>query len=344
MQVPPTLWEQWADPCFEWAGCNAPTQPHSRCPKAQALLTALERQGPLEGRGEAPNASAFVKWKSEAKAALILNMKALNHTCAYKARRFKLPTLEGLADLLHAVGGGGRQNLTWRTATGQSTSPPHVTRAIRVGVGNRSFAIVRVPFGWHQAPGLVQHLIATRIAHVDPGGVVVVQYPDDILVVGKQKREVHRVTHDVTSSLSKARGLIGAKTILTPLVEVTWMVKTVNAQAGRIQPRPVAVADCVTRWICLAVAPLTQVSLRRLLGRVVWLGRPGNRAAAFWSGAWAWLHFGPRWAPRTPPNLVGGILEGLCCAVRGWVPAYTQHTYTHAPRLFVDAAQGPGGY
>ena len=222
--------------------------------------------------------------------------------------------------------------------------PPHLTRAMRVGVGDRSFAIVRVPFGWHQAPGLVQHLIATVIAHVDPGGVVVVQYVDDILVVGRQKQEVHQVTHDVTSALSKAGFLIGAKSILTPVAEVTWMGKAGNAQAGRIQPRPVAVADCVARWIRLAVTPLTQVSLKRLLGRLVWLGRPGNTAAAFWSGARAWLHFGPRWAPRAPPNLVGGLLEGLCCALRGWMPACTQHTFTSAPCLFVDAAQGPRGY
>ena len=75
------LWEQWADPCFEGARRSAPTQPHSRCPKAQALLHALERQGLVEGTGEAPNASVFVKWKSQAKAPLILNMKAFNHTC-----------------------------------------------------------------------------------------------------------------------------------------------------------------------------------------------------------------------------------------------------------------------
>ena len=106
---------------------------------------------------------------------------------------------------------------------------------MRVGVGDRSFAIVRVPFGWHQAPGLVQHLIATVIAHVDPGGVVVVQYLDDILMVGKQKQEVHKVTHNVTSALSTAGFLIGAKSILTPVAEVTWTGKTVNAHAGRIQ-------------------------------------------------------------------------------------------------------------
>ena len=105
VQVPTALWEQWADPCFEGAGRSAPTQPNSRCPKAQALLHALERQGLVEGTREAPNASVFVKWKSEAKAALILNMKVFNHSCAYKAWRFRLPTLERLADLLLTVGG-----------------------------------------------------------------------------------------------------------------------------------------------------------------------------------------------------------------------------------------------
>ena len=69
---------------------------------------------------------------------------------------------------------------------------------------------------------------------------MVVQYLDDIPVVRKQKQEVHNVTHDVTSALSKAGFLIGAKSILTPVAEVTWMGKTVNAQVGRIQPRPAA--------------------------------------------------------------------------------------------------------
>ena len=61
-----------------------------------------------------------------------------------------------------------------------------------------------------------------------------VQYLDDILVGGKQKQEVHRVTHDVTDALREAGGLIGAKSILTPVAEVTWMGKTVNAHTGRI--------------------------------------------------------------------------------------------------------------
>ena len=91
------------------------------------------------------------------------------------------------------------------------------------------------------------------------------------------------------------------------------------------------------------MTPLTHVSLRRLLGRLVWLGRPGNTATAFWSGGRSWLHFGPRGAARAPPNLFRGILEGLCCALRGWMPACTQHMFTRAP-CHVDAAQGLRGY
>ena len=94
----------------------------------------------------------------------------------------------------------------------------------------------------------------------------------------------------------------------------------------------------------MAVAPVTRVLLKRFLGRLVLLGRQGNTAAAFWSRARAWLHFGPRWAPRVPSNPVRGVLEGLCCALCGWVPACTPDTFAHAPNLFVDVAQGPGGY
>ena len=110
----------------------------------------------------------------------------------------------------------------------------------------------------------------------------------------------------VVDELRKAGFVTGAKSIVTPVPEGTWMGKTVNAQIGKIQPRPVAVVVCAVRWIRLAVTLVTRVALRRPL------------AAAFWSGTRAWLHFTPGWAPRAPPNLIRGILEGPCYAMRGW--------------------------
>ena len=41
------------------------------------------------------------------------------------------------------------------------------------------------------------------------------------------------MTDDVTATLRDAGFLIGAKSILAPVAEVTWMGKTVNAQAGQ---------------------------------------------------------------------------------------------------------------
>ena len=65
------------------------------------------------------------------------------------------------------------------------------------------------------------------------------------------------MTYEVTAALQGAGLLSGAKSILTPVAEVTWMGKSLNAQGGRIQPRPVAVAHSVVKWIRMPVAPVT---------------------------------------------------------------------------------------
>ena len=44
------------------------------------------------------------------------------------------------------------------------------------------------------------------------------------------------VTNEVTAALWGAGFLIGGKSILTPVAEVTWMGKTVNAQKAKSSP------------------------------------------------------------------------------------------------------------
>ena len=56
--------------------------------------------------------------------------------------------------------------------------------AVRVAAAGTTYALVRVPFGWHQARGLVQHLIAAVLSELPDTQVVIVQYLDDILLVG----------------------------------------------------------------------------------------------------------------------------------------------------------------
>ena len=65
--------------------------------------------------------------------------------------------------------------------------PPAMAEAVRVAAAGTTYALVRVPFGWHQAPGLVQHLIAAVLFELANTQVVIVQYLDDILFVGRDR-------------------------------------------------------------------------------------------------------------------------------------------------------------
>ena len=202
VEVPRHMWKAWACPQFDRAGRNAPVQPHSNCLKAAAMVQALLKEGLMEEAqpGDEPDTQVFVKHKSDTKAALVTNLVAFNHTCAHKARKFKLPSLEGLCGVLREVGGGARATkLDLQKCYWSIVLPPQLQRAIHVGVQGTTVAVVRVPFGWHQAPGLVQHLVASAIAKVPVGMVVVVQYLDDILFLGRDKQEVARVTGRVAN-------------------------------------------------------------------------------------------------------------------------------------------------
>ena len=75
-------------------------------------------------------------------------------------------------------GGGAPGPLGWtcRAAIGPLSSHHSCSGPSGIGVQGTTVAVVRVPFGWHQAPGLVQHLVASAITKVPPGAVIVVQY------------------------------------------------------------------------------------------------------------------------------------------------------------------------
>ena len=170
-----------------------------------------------------------------------------------------------------------------------------------------------------------------------------VQYLDDILFLGRDKQEVARVTGRVASQLVQEGYLISPKSWTEPVEDVTWMAKHMSAAVGRSAPQPTAIADCVARWVGLVTHPCTRNAVRRILGRLVWLGRPRNTASPFWAGTQAWVHQGPRWVPRTPPAMVVGLLEGLAAAQRRWEPSCSTDTLPKAPQLHVDAAETPWG-
>ena len=194
-----------ADPEFGSAGGRVHPLPPSRCPRVAALLSTLASQGLVSVVGGDANAEVFVKWKSERKCALIVNMKMFNKGCRYK------------------------------------------------------YAFLCVPFGWHQAPGLVHALISDLLGDLGRGGVVVVQYLDDILFVGHDPGEVAAVTDSAAHLLRRAGFIISEKSVFTPQRPVRWMGKDVDLSGRRVAPAAPAVAAVVAAWVRLALKPYTYV-------------------------------------------------------------------------------------
>ena len=198
------LWRDRGDPHFEWAGVHAPVQPPSNCPKAADMLHALYKEALLVPTEDPANAQVFVKYKPEEKAALIVNMIQLDHQCAYKARPFRLPTLEGLAATLRRFfGQAWAYKLDLRNYYWSIHLPLHLMNSIRVAAGSARYAIIRVPFGWHQAPSLVQHLISRVLNSIDPKSIVIIQFLDDILFVGSARTVLRAVTRRAADALVK---------------------------------------------------------------------------------------------------------------------------------------------
>ena len=77
----------------------------------------------------------------------------------------------------------------------------------------------------------------------------------------------------------------------------------VDLRGRRIAPAPSAVAAVVAAWVRLALRLYTFVALRRILGKLGWVGWLGNLEGCFLAGVRSWLRREPRWAWRTPPDV-----------------------------------------
>ena len=87
---------------------------------------------------------------------MIFDMRYFNASCAYKARPFRLLTLEKLVAPMPSIPGGA-----WAAAIdlancyGLVRMPEELLEAVRVATSTGTYTIIRVPFGWHQAQGVV---------------------------------------------------------------------------------------------------------------------------------------------------------------------------------------------
>ena len=177
-------------------------------------MRRLHAHGLLHKSPLSPNARAFVYYKSLAKCALIIDIQAFNHASSFKVRPFRLPSLEGLAGLLRSVqGGGGGATIDLSNCYWSVHLPPAMAGAARVAAAGTTCALVRVPFGWHQVPGLVQHFIGAVLSELPGMQVIIVQYLDDILFVGRDGLLTTHVARDTAVHLTRKGFLVSPKSV-----------------------------------------------------------------------------------------------------------------------------------
>ena len=271
-------------------------------------------------------------------------MHAFNHACSIKARPFRLPSLEGLTGLLLSVQGGmWGAKIDLRNCYWSVHLPPAMAGAVRVAAAGTTYALVRVAFGWHQAPGLVQHLIAVLLSKLPDTQVVIIQYLDDILFVGRDRLLTTQVARDTAAHLSRKGLLVSPKSVLDATQSLTWMGKQLSLDRPRVAHKPEGLADILGRWVAFSLFHYTPKPLQRLLGHIGWLARPGFSAGCFLTGARAWLRLGPPSAHCVPFAVCRGLLEAIAAGGRGWEP---QPTEGPAICVYTDAAAcpcAPGG-
>ena len=141
-----------------------------------------------------------------------------------------------------------------------------------------TYALVRVPFGWHQAPGLVLHLIADVLCGLPDTQMVIVQYLDDILFVGRDRLVTTQVARDTAAHLARKGFIVSLKSILDATQSLPLMGKHLSLNRPPVAHKPEGLADIVGRWVTLSLAHYTPKPLQRLLGRIGWLARPGFAA------------------------------------------------------------------
>lgn len=351
VSMPQDIWMNCAPGGLLLADACTPPQKASNCPLVQAMLDALLAAGLVALHPGAPNAEAFVKRKSPTKAALIINMQALNANCPLKPPKFRLPTLLQIGALLQhcrssttaaspCIAVLDLANCYWSICL-----PPSNIGCIRIGTAMHTYTLLRLPFGWAHAPSIAQRLIHRKLTHIALHGPHLshhIQYLDDIAFVAPAPEPLLCHARAAQCHLTAAGFLISPKSMLDPQPSATFIGKRLNLPDGTISTLPAYYAGILIQWLSLATGSFTRRKASRLLGKIIWLGQPHRRVNPFLAGPYAALRFGRSSAPRTSSAFTRATLEAIAMSFPSW-RAQPTCVPADAPRYFADAAQSPWG-
>ena len=206
--------------------------------------------------GRKPKAKAFTKSKSATKGAMIINMVPLNARCAVPGQQIKLPTLEHLGVTFRQAAGDSRHlwfckldvaNMFW-----SCWMLKEERNTIRIGVLDEVWGFHSLPFGWTHSLVIATELLAKTLEKFSMPGIRPVQYVDDILVYGFDKRRVREAGKQLWKLLEGDGWLCSPKSQLEPTTTIDWMGKELDARTWSMQSSAEYVAGTVNMWIKLA--------------------------------------------------------------------------------------------
>ena len=351
--IPPSIWISSAPGGLLLADARTPPQKASNCPLVQAMLDSLLSAGLVSLHPGLPNAEVFVKRKSQAKAALIINMRSLNDNCPCLPPKFRLPTLLEVGSFLSppqnqcdspCIATLDLANCFWSIRL-----PSSNVGCIRIGTPLHTYTLLCLPFGWTHAPAIAQrvvqaHLSSPSVSCPSLASSHIAQYLDDIAFIGPSPQTLRHDVHEASRKLRSAGFVLSSKSSPEPQPSSTFIGKHVSPLLGTISNLPAYYAGVVLQWMSLATGPYIKRRASRLLGKIVWLAQPRRRILPFLAGPYASLRYGPPFARFTSPAFTRSTMEALAMTFPSWryslLPAPPSDT---AARFFADAARSPWG-
>ena len=242
---------------------------------------------------------------------MILDASPINEADPRRPQKFTLPGLEQLRDWMRGGGGAWMAKLDLQNAFWSVVLPRGWRRVFVLQTADgRSYRYTRLPFGWRYSPLICQSLVRGIVAAALRGvRARVWVYIDDILITACSPSEVRRAVRLIIQRLQRAGFIISQKSETTPTMELSFIGKQINTDAGYFQNAPGGLRSALRAWVrAMGRGTIEPRRLRKLLGQLCWLSRPNAGLSCFMAGSYQALDSGARWFTRSMARGLGTVL------------------------------------
>jgi hypothetical protein len=266
------------------------------------MLRALQRDGFLvpSTSTASPNANAFLRPKTQSKAAFIADLRAVNSLCDAPIPPFSLPTPNDIAHVLcslppHTLWGCTLDitNFFWSLKL-----PPFAQDMFRI----HSLTWPCLPFGWNRSPVLAQRTLArlidttfqsTTFATALNNTLFSFHYYDDILILATSASLAQAACTALCTCLQNANLILSPKSVTVPAQQLVWLGKHFDLAHRTIQNRTPTLLHALALTLLVTSGPCHPKLIDRVAGYLMWVYRP-HSGFTLYMNAW----YKARWSSR----------------------------------------------